>query len=559
MTPQEALKLKARARLRLRQQQSAAPAPIVEATPPEAGTSLGGLLSQAGAGLAKGAIGMAEFPAVAGQWLGEKATSGIDSLMGVPSEQTAQRQSQVRELLAGQTLNPANLRSNIESVTGPFREPQNTPEKYVDTISQFAATAPIGGPANIGAKLLAALSGGAASETAGQVTHDNAPELEPYARLLGGLAGGIAPSALRRVITPLPISQERSRLVEALRNEGVDLTAGQVTGRHGLRYAESELGGGSAHNMMETQGEQFTRAALSRAGINADRATPEVMDHAFTRIGNQFQSLAARNHLPPDAQLATDVAGVVTDYANLVPAAARAPIVQNLANDLVTAAQHGMPGDAYNSITSRLARMARNNRDPQLAEALRDMRQAVDEAMERHLTSTRSPDLTAWREARNQYRNMIVLEQAATGAGERAAEGIISPSQLRNATVQKQGRRSYARGQGDFAELARAGEATMKPLPQSGTAPRTAVRNAGQSLTAILGAMLGSGGGPAGIAAGGVAGAALPSVIGKAIMSRPGRAYLGNQLLGQSGLTPIQRALLATLGSQGQIQNAGQR
>jgi hypothetical protein len=126
--------------------------------------------------------------------------------------------------------------------------------------------------------------------------------------------------------------------------------------------------------------------------------------------------------------------------------------------------------------------------------------------MERSIATHNPADAGAWREARNEYRNLLVLEKASTAAGSNAAEGIISPSSLRNATINTQGRRNYARGNGDFADLARAGEAIMKPLPNSGTAPRQYM----QHLITALGS--GAGGMVASIP-GMVAGAAAPVAV----------------------------------------------
>ena len=59
--------------------------------------------------------------------------------------------------------------------------------------------------------------------------------------------------------------------------------------------------------------------------------------------------------------------------------------------------------------------------------------------------------------------------------GRRGARGITRSAQAlarKNGDTVTQNRRAYARGQGDFADLARAGEGVMKPLPNSGTAPR---------------------------------------------------------------------------------------
>jgi hypothetical protein len=285
---------------------------------------------------------------------------------------------------------------------------------------------------------------------------------------------------------------------------------------------------------------------LKRVGENAPRATPEVMDQAFTRIGQQFDDLAARNTLRMDPQFGQEIGRVVREYAELVPETAQAPVVRNLVTDLVTRAQKSggvIPGATYQTFRSRLDRLARGARtDPQLSETLLGIRNALDNGMERSIQATGNvADVAAWREARNQYRNMIVLEKTVTGAGEGAAMGAVSPAKLRQALV-GQNKRSYARGKGDFAELARAGEAVLRPLPDSGTASRAASR-------AIPAALAGSMMGPPGMAAGAIAGVAAPAVAGRAAMSRPVQGYLANQLAAGGGQMSdaARRALLVEL------------
>lgn len=355
-------------------------------------------------------------------------------------------------------------------------------------------------------------------------------------------------NAVRRVVSPVSVSPARQSLVNTLEREGIDVTAGQATGSDALRYAESEIGGAAARDLVDRQGEQFTRAALSRAGVKADRATPDVIDNAFNRIGNQFDSLATRNTLKPDRKLQNDLVDTWRNYMSVTPPNARVPIVADMMSDINNALKNGgsLDGKTYQSLRSRLDRVARGSSDPELANTLRDIRSALDDGMERSIAATNPKDLGGWRTARKEYRNMLVLEQAATGAGENAAAGLISPSALRNATLAKQGRRNYARGSGDFAELARAGEGVMKPMPQSGTAPRTAIRNMGAALPALLGAGAGgaAGGGP-GAMAGMVAGAALPAFAGRLMMTPAGQAYLKNQLLSGS-ISPQFRAKLAS-------------
>lgn len=443
------------------------------------------------------------------------------------SPETKEKVSEIARWLTPFPTSPTTerVREDTHNFAGDPYQPQTTSGEYAQTVGKFLP-AVVGGKGSIierGIKQV--LLPGVGSEAAGQAARKVMPSAEPYARIAGALAGGLAPSAARRAVTPFPISPERAAMAKALEGEGVTLTAGQKTGSNSLRYMESELGGGKAANMMETQGEQFTAAALKKAGVDAPRATPEVIDGAFSKVGQQFDDLASRNTLIPDKPLIDDLRSTINEYGSLVPESSRAPIVESITNDIVSAIRKNgsLPGDSYQALRSRLDKMARSAKsDPQLSDTLRGIKNSLDDAMERSIQANNPADAGAWQDVRNQYRNLLVIEKAATGAGENAAAGLISPSALRNATVQ-QGRRAYARGQGDFAELSRAGEGVMKPLPNSGTAGRTAARNLGVPVaTSGIGGALG--GFP-----GAIAGAAVPYAVGRALLSGPGRAYLGNQ------------------------------
>lgn len=401
---------------------------------------------------------------------------------------------------------------------------------------------------------LGALQGFGSGEGGG----DSRLEEGKYGLVGGGLLGGAAPgimqaagSTVRNVVSPFMTNPERAAAVNALAREGIETSAGQRTGSNTLRYAESEIGGKRAENLFERQGEQFTAAALRRAGVNAKRATPDVIDDAFDSIGKRFDDLAARNTLVADQQLASDLIGISDDYLQMVPESMRAPIVQNTLADIAAAMRGGgaISGDTYQSLRSRLDRTARSAaRDPELSSALRGIKDSLDAAMERSISASNPADAGAWREVRNQYRNMLVIERAATGAGENAALGTISPSALRNATVTKQGRRNYARGQGDFSELARAGEAVMRPMPNSGTAGRINAQNIGVGLAGLLGAGAGTAtGDPYNAAIGAGIGLMAPRMVGRAMMTPAVQGYLSNQFGQQLTVSPQVRAMINSL------------
>jgi hypothetical protein len=62
-----------------------------------------------------------------------------------------------------------------------------------------------------------------------------------------------------------------------------------------------------------------------------------------------------------------------------------------------------------------------------------------DQAMERHLQRSNSPDLGAWQIARRQYRNLLPIERQLPRPAVNAATGIFLLRALKNAVVTKAG------------------------------------------------------------------------------------------------------------------------
>jgi len=350
---------------------------------------------------------------------------------------------------------------------------------------------------------------------------------------LGGATGAALPAVIaggKRVISPSRAPQAKANAANVLRNEGVELTAGQATGNKKLQYREVELGGSSVDDFMERQAEQFTSAALKRAGLNTPRATHDVIDAGFSGIGQQFDDMASRNHIQPDKRLATDLQTAWKRFEGVTNPGTRPKVIERYITDI-----YGKPGPVsgewYKSTRSELGKLT-THENADLAEAARDMMAALDDAMERTIAKTNPADLGGWKEARRLYKNMLVIRDAATRAGAASAEGIITPQALRSAAI-RQNKNAFARGRNEFVDLADAGVSAMTPLPNSGTPGRLGAKlfvPAGAATGATIGGVVG---GPVGAGIGAVAGAAVPWTVGKALMSGPGRAYLTNQLASQ--------------------------
>ena len=356
---------------------------------------------------------------------------------------------------------------------------------------------------------------------------------------------------------------ERAADVATLGREGVELSAGRATGYKPLQTLEERFGDitGAGTRLAERGKEQFTAAAARRAGINADRLRPEVMNQALENFNQQYGDMASRNVVQGNAnlrQLGQDMTTALADYTRMTgtqgPPAPReymGRIIDAIADNNGT-----IPGDIYHALRSDIGRDARRavhasrqgaagvgQENFYLSDALHELQGALDNAMTRSMAASGSPDMAAWRQLNREYRNFLPIERAITSPGEEARWGLLSPMALRAALIAQQGRRNFGRGAGDLAPLAAAGESVMKPIPTSGT-PQAAYL---MSLPASMGsAAWGLGTGNLGLLGAGLAGMAGPPAAGAALMSRPVQRYLS----GAPTSLPLWASTLGITGAQ---------
>lgn len=529
--------------------------------PPSFARSASDWATSAIRGLAKGTEGMAGLPGDAAE-LGargiDRAARAVGGAIGVDVPERKDRAptygtAAVDKIVGG--------KEGERNRVGKFID-EKSKHPYAESVGEFVPGLVGGGEGAIGRTLLKkgaqAVGGGVGAEAGGEAAQALGSDHETAARVLGSIAGQSLPGMLKRAVTPFPISAERQASVDTLRKEGVEPTAGDVTGSKTLKYAEHALGGapgsgGAYHEAKEAIDSQYAKAALKRIGEDAPRATPEVMERAATRIGKQFDDLSARNKAKPDVQYAQDILKAQQDYDHLFVDPLKKPIVGKIVENAINHILRGtMDGEVYQAQRSMLERMRRGYRqDPELSGFIAEVRDALDGVMERSIKQNNPGDLGAWKEVRNQYRNMLTLERVTSGAGESAAEGTISPARLRQAAVATGGRKSYAQGEGDFGELARAGNSILTQPPTSGTTERAFLHAVPAAIGGgIAGAM---GGSPEALLAA-ITGAAAPGVVGRGLMSKPAQEYLKNQLAAKLNISPsaldkIVRAALASRGN----------
>lgn len=493
------------------------------------GERLGQLIRGAGAATARG---LADVPALPAN-LAQLGAMGVEKLLGMGQPSAVSRGlaalPETREMLAA------------VPVIGPESQyvAPGTAGKYISTAGEFAGGA--GGLGGAGQMLRYGAIPGLASEAAGQVTEGTT--LEPYARAAAAIAApvaaGAAQKALQKAVSPMAgqIEPARQQAVEVLRREGIEPTAGQIVGGTAAEnqlFREASTAAGRAKS--EQALADFTAATMKRIGSAATRATPDALEEAATRIGGVFDDVVSGVKALPDPTDLTAMSKSLELYRELAPKATAAPIFKNINKSLVEAFRSGndIAADTLKTWRSTLSKLT-TSADAATRETAISAVEVIDDIIAKALTSAGKPEaIQKLSEARNQYRNLLAIESAASRAG---VEGILSPAQLRNALLQ-QGRRRYVQGKGDLAEMTRAATDVLKPLPQSGTAPRLAAGQVMQGAAGGTGAGLGAVGlglDPATATAIGALAALTPAARNAFLASEAGQRYFLNQLMRPAG------------------------
>lgn len=329
---------------------------------------------------------------------------------------------------------------------------------------------------------------------------------------LTGLLTGIAtPFAVQgasrlaqKAITPTisQLSPYQQELAKKAQEIGIPLTAGQKTGSPTLLRTESTFSqlpftSGTQGAQYDAQRKAFNKAVLSKAGIDADDVTPDVMENAFSSIGKEFDDLAKATTITPDQQLIDDVVGVSNEYSRRGSADVAKIIGSykddfiNLHREMLNNNKVTIEGEAYQNLSSDLKKRARSaGNNPDLQEALYTIANKLDDSLER---SAGGELRGAWSDVRNRYRNLLTIEDAATrGTQADRSSGDVPFAGLTGA-VKKMGKRDYSRGRGDLSELARVGDFMgAQRIPDAGTAQRLNTLQQLQ-MTGATGAGVGTG------------------------------------------------------------------
>ncbi len=338
----------------------------------------------------------------------------------------------------------------------------------------------------------------------------------------GLTAGANAFQTASRAAAARPPSDAR-----LLSQQGVTLTPGQMLGGVAQRAEDAATSTpilGDAIRSARIRGlESFDRIAIDRSlapighGLAPDASVGrEGVQAATAAISDAYETALRPVVLAPDAQFATDVAGIAG--GRRLPAG-MADDLAAIVDDVQTRTAGQISGRDWKQIDSELASMVRaaDNASSQQP-AQRFLRDAIQRLRVAHQGLLERADPAAFgavRQADEATANLVRIREASQGAATSARGGVFSPADLNRAVRagdSSAGNRQFAAGEALMQDLT---DPAMRVLPQTVPDSGTPFR----SLMTMGGL---SGGGVAlGVEPATVATAAGLTTAGAALYSRP--------------------------------------
>lgn len=352
-------------------------------------------------------------------------------------------------------------------------EAKTTAERYARRVGEFVGPGAALAPVKLMKPVITAgITGGLGSQAAQDAFPDNA-----WAPVIGGLAGGFAPSAMKAArAARLPtgaLKGETAKLAKQMMDEGIPIYPGQV----GSKATKIVYDAVSKLPFMGTKAREaqlkaFNAAIARTFGENVEEITPTVMARAKHRIGKEFNRVFANNNISADKQLLDDLADVqLKATTNLTDAQAN-DIGKMIASILNETNKGGgiLNGRKYHAFTSKGGAIQNliKSADPNIGHYAGKVREVIDDAFARSATNAGNvDDVTALLKAKAQYRAMKVIQDLVP----KAIDGNISPALLLGRVMSNDKGMAYTGG-GKLGMLARGGQQFLKEVAGSQTPER---------------------------------------------------------------------------------------
>lgn len=543
---------------------------VIEDVAKAAPVGLGkGVLAVAGTGgdlqsLAKGGSDLATAKGVNPfSWLGDKfANTQLGQFLKEETAKTMKSPIAQGVAVGGDTPgnialpSTADLQGQVEKVTGPFYEAKTPVGKAVQTATEVAPAIAMGAP-GVRAVLAKSAGAGAVSEGAGEAAKalqgklpDAAqPWAEPVARAVGAGVGMLAPAGVRKVVTPLPMTDERLATVNALRGVNPELvnasSAGQLTERPFLMGAEARSP--RMADLPARQSEAYTRGVMRQAGSNGMFDTAGLAEAKST--GAQLEALRNAHEINP-VEFANLNRGVNQERRDLFRSAGESKPFDTIRDEIRGGPTGGNPvplsmtGERYGAMRQMIRNAETGAPTTHEQTAIANVRGRMDDALHNSMPADEAARL---QNLDRQYSNFKTIEGIPAPVG----ANTVTPQQVFSKANRGSELETHATQAADV----------MTPLPKPDFEGGPGTKLLGGVLGGLGGATLGhvSGGGSIGMGSEGLLGAfygqghvndvlqALKNTGGRAVSRPVPQAYLKNQFWRPGQATSVDPAAIARL------------
>lgn len=299
---------------------------------------------------------------------------------------------------------------------------------------------------------------------------------------LGGSGQG-AVNAIGRIAQPIVknLSEIGQKSVQVLKDAGVPLDAAQATGSKVMQFAkritsDNPFTGAENQAFSHVQNNAYTKAISKTMGEDAEHITPEIIQNAKTRLGENYDQLFERNGVRVTRNFSNELSDLKNEAERILPKGEHA--VTNIVNDIIDKSKANMghlEGKQYQAFKRQLDALEKQGGlSAHYAGELKDkLLEGLSNTVQKF---GKEGDIALLKTTNKQYGNMKKIEDIALKDAE---EGHVSPSLLYNSLTTKGKRNAFYQDDPELAKLAQAGKAILPEKgPNSGTAKRLAAQAA---------------------------------------------------------------------------------
>ena len=277
-----------------------------------------------------------------------------------------------------------------------------------------------------------------------------------------------AGKALKRLSGPAAKEASKADIL------GYRLTPGERSGSDSLRKLEASLESfpltaGAFAKIRGTNQKTINRTAARAIGENANNVSDDVLGRAAERISNQFDDLTKGRTIAVDDTFRNAIGAIDNDIAEGLFDSDIGVKALNRFRDKLADGQ--LTDEEYQKISSQISKKMRSKSiEWEDKDILAGIKHAMDDLVERSLGGK---DLKAFRNARQQWKNLVLLEKPGVV---NTATGDVSGRSLANA-LRRMDKTGYMRGenQSTLYNIARASQKYKPIVGDSGTATRSSV------------------------------------------------------------------------------------